>query len=279
MREYRLLSTTHGLVASGAGRWASCWPCRSTASARPDLTTGAIRGIARVVDGDTIDIGDTRIRLEGIDAPEAGQTCKRKWFGSWPCGAVATAALARMVENRSGELRAARPRQVRAHAGRLLRRRPGHQCADGAPGPRLGVRQVLAELREGGGAGARGEPRHLAGRVEAPWDYRAKRWAAAEQQAPEGCAIKGNVTKNGRIYHMPWSPWYAQIKMEADKGKRWFCTEAEALAAGWRPGAGALGFRAEPFIALRAVGLAQRGRAMRGRRKSPARDWAILKAP
>ena len=62
-----------------------------------------------------------------------------------------------------------------------------------------------------------------------------KRWAAAEQQAPEGCAIKGNVTKHGSIYHMPWSPWYAQIKIEPDKGKRWFCTEAEALAAGWRP--------------------------------------------
>ena len=71
--------------------------------------------------------------------------------------------------------------------------------------------------------------------MQAPWDYRAKRWAAAEQKAPEGCAIKGNITKNGRIYHMPWSPWYAQIKIDADKGKRWFCTEAEALAAGWRP--------------------------------------------
>ena len=34
---------------------------------------------------------------------------------------------------------------------------------------------------------------------------------------------------------MPWSPWYAQIKIEPDKGKRWFCSEAEALAAGWRP--------------------------------------------
>jgi hypothetical protein len=34
---------------------------------------------------------------------------------------------------------------------------------------------------------------------------------------------------------MPWSPWYGRIRMDADKGKRWFCTEAEALAAGWRP--------------------------------------------
>ena len=56
-----------------------------------------------------------------------------------------------------------------------------------------------------------------------------------EQAAPNGCAIKGNVTAHGRIYHMPWSPWYEQVKIEARKGKRWFCSEAEALAAGWRP--------------------------------------------
>jgi hypothetical protein len=67
------------------------------------------------------------------------------------------------------------------------------------------------------------------------WEYRAHRWTASEPQAPQGCAIKGNVTRNGRIYHMPWSPWYGRIRMDADKGKRWFCTEAEALAAGWRP--------------------------------------------
>jgi hypothetical protein len=43
------------------------------------------------------------------------------------------------------------------------------------------------------------------------------------------------VTANGKIYHMPWSPWYAQIKIDPAKGRRWFCTEAEATAAGWRP--------------------------------------------
>ena len=71
--------------------------------------------------------------------------------------------------------------------------------------------------------------------TEAPWDFRAKKWAGAEQKSPDGCAIKGNVTKNGRIYHMPWSPWYGRIHIDAEKGKRWFCSEAEAIAAGWRP--------------------------------------------
>ena len=67
------------------------------------------------------------------------------------------------------------------------------------------------------------------------WDYRAGSWRVAEQKAPAGCAIKGNVTANGRIYHMPWSPWYDKIRMDLDKGKRWFCSEEEAIAAGWRP--------------------------------------------
>ena len=56
------------------------------------------------------------------------------------------------------------------------------------------------------------------GEATPPWDYREQRWARAEPQAPQGCAIKGNVTAHGKIYHMPWSPWYAQIKMDLDKG-------------------------------------------------------------
>ena len=51
----------------------------------------------------------------------------------------------------------------------------------------------------------------------------------------DGCAIKGNVTRNGRIYHMPWSPWYGQVTIDETQGKRWFCSETEAMAAGWRP--------------------------------------------
>src|SRR5262249_61381782 len=46
-----------------------------------------IEGSATVTDGDTIRVGDTRIRLHGIDAPETSQTCNAAGGGAWACGA------------------------------------------------------------------------------------------------------------------------------------------------------------------------------------------------
>jgi hypothetical protein len=40
--------------------------------------------------------------------------------------------------------------------------------------------------------------------------------------------------KGERIYHLPGQLDYAQIDMTKGLGERWFCTEAEADAAGWR---------------------------------------------
>lgn len=45
-----------------------------------------ISGRADVVDGDTLRIGDVRIRLTGLDAPELGQTCTDVLGASWSCG-------------------------------------------------------------------------------------------------------------------------------------------------------------------------------------------------
>ena len=71
---------------------------------------------------------------------------------------------------------------------------------------------------------------------EPPWEYRAHRWEVAAQEAPEGCPIKGNISRAGdRIYHTPWgSQWYDRTKISFDQGERWFCSEREALDAGWR---------------------------------------------
>lgn len=55
-----------------------------------------ITGRAYVIDGDTLDIGGTRIRLFGIDAVEKSQYCNRT-YGRWPCGQQAAAALAQRI--------------------------------------------------------------------------------------------------------------------------------------------------------------------------------------
>ena len=52
-----------------------------------------IVGKAWVIDGDTIVISDTHIRLEGIDAPESDQTCTDPIGKTWPCGKTAANQL------------------------------------------------------------------------------------------------------------------------------------------------------------------------------------------
>jgi hypothetical protein len=55
------------------------------------------------------------------------------------------------------------------------------------------------------------------------------------QPPSPGCVIKGNLNRKGeRIYFRPGDLNYAQVNM-AKPGTQWFCTEAEAKAAGWRP--------------------------------------------
>ena len=55
----------------------------------------AITGPASVIDGDTIAVAGTRIRLWGIDAPEYNQTC-----GVYRAGELASAELRRIIGNR-----------------------------------------------------------------------------------------------------------------------------------------------------------------------------------
>ena len=60
----------------------------------------------RVRDAGTLEAGllptDTvLITLEGIDAREADETCKKKDGASWPCGAKARAALTRFIRTRA----------------------------------------------------------------------------------------------------------------------------------------------------------------------------------
>ena len=56
-------------------------------------------GNATVIDGDTLDVAGARVRLFGIDAPEAGQTCRRAGR-NWACGADAEKALVSVIAGR-----------------------------------------------------------------------------------------------------------------------------------------------------------------------------------
>ena len=77
-----------------------------------------------------------------------------------------------------------------------------------------------------------------------PWDWRrGDRLEAATRDAPRAsagdrrdCNIKGNISHNSgkRLYHIPGDRDYERTRISTSRGERYFCTEAEARAAGWR---------------------------------------------
>jgi endonuclease YncB( thermonuclease family) len=59
-----------------------------------------LAGTASVIDGDTIEVHGTRIRLHGIDAPESRQECRRPDGTTWRCGQQAALALSDHIGRR-----------------------------------------------------------------------------------------------------------------------------------------------------------------------------------
>lgn len=50
--------------------------------------------------------------------------------------------------------------------------------------------------------------------------------------------IKGNISsKKEKIYHVPGGALYDKVKIDLEDGERYFCSEQEAQAAGWRASA------------------------------------------
>jgi len=58
-----------------------------------------ITGSAYVIDGDTIDISDVRIRLNGIDTPETEQICRTNGL-TWHCGVEATKMMRHLTKGK-----------------------------------------------------------------------------------------------------------------------------------------------------------------------------------
>lgn len=59
-----------------------------------------ISGVPSVVDGDTLDIRGTRIRLHGIDAPESAQTCRDSSGAEYRCGQQTALRLSDFINRR-----------------------------------------------------------------------------------------------------------------------------------------------------------------------------------
>lgn len=78
----------------------------------------ALSGRAQAVDGDTLKIGETRVRLTGFDAVELEQNCTGKDGKEWGCGFAARAFVADAVKGATIDCR----REGRDRYGRVLAR-------------------------------------------------------------------------------------------------------------------------------------------------------------
>jgi len=59
-------------------------------------------------------------------------------------------------------------------------------------------------------------------------------WTACAPN-PGGCVIKGNISrKDKRWYHLPSFRHYQQTQVNFEHGDRWFCTEDDAVRAGFQ---------------------------------------------
>ena len=217
------------------------------------LEAQTLTGPATVIDGDTIDMTGTRIRLLGIDAPESAQGCTREGQ-PWACGEEATNSLREIVEGQRVRCMAqgvdvyGRTLATCEAAGidiaREAARRGMAIALDNAPEDYHAAVNIARQFRHGMWAGEFEQP--SAWRAANPRSddrnvrlARSERPAAAPVARPaaprrytnaQGCAIKGNHSRHGDfIYHLPGQKYYNQTRPEA-----LFCTEREAQAAGFR---------------------------------------------
>lgn len=192
-----------------------------------------VSGRARAVDGDTLEVAGQKVRLFGIDAPELDQLCDRGGK-PWACGDAARKALAGIV----GRQRlACEVRDIDRYGRNVATCLAGDDDVAA-----LMVRQGMAiAYRRYSGRYVNAEAAARADGIGLwtstyiqPEAYREQSRAADPQSAGD-CLIKGNIGRSGkRIYHLPGQADYAATRINEGAGERWFCTEAEARAAGFR---------------------------------------------
>ena len=217
---------------------------------------------AIVRDGSTLQLADVTYRLDGIDAPEFDQMCIDEHADAWACGVEARDQLANLIGSR----------QVRCDedlgCGTYKKRHIGICTVEGETVSlnQLLVRQGFAlnfepyargRFKEDE-AGAKDNRRGLwKGCFVAPQEFRRGQKDGAllgdscradkdreiravlfpdDPAMPPGCSIKGKfavrarVTGNVGVYHLQGCRSYPALT----KPDRWFCSEEDAQAAGFR---------------------------------------------
>lgn len=229
----RALAALGILAAVGAG---GTWAFNNILKAST-LATGS----ATVVTAEILRVGTNELKLAGIAAPEPAQSCG-EGARRWRCGEAAQRALEALVRGKSWSC---------STVGRDSAGRPLAQCFDNKTDLAATLVErghVWSDLLDTRGYRALEATARAAKtgvwRTSAapPWEWRDQLWETAKRQAPEGCPIKGEVSAGTRIYHMPWSPAYDRVRISrasaraqtVDRPRRWFCSEQEAIDAGFR---------------------------------------------
>ncbi|MBR0671477.1 thermonuclease family protein [Neoroseomonas soli] len=72
-------------------------PSNLFGSAPTDRRWEAEAGEVRIIDGETLGLGERVVRLAGVAAPTRGEACSGRSGDAFDCGGAATAALTRLV--------------------------------------------------------------------------------------------------------------------------------------------------------------------------------------
>ena len=224
-----------------------------------------LRGkVTHVADGDTATVklqsGAITVRFYGIDTPERNQ----------PYGKDAGSALRQLISGKEVELIPMEQDKYDRMVAVVLLGERNVNLEMVARGNAWAFRRYLGEFEDDPlycewEAKARDQRLGLwqlsTKERRAPWEWRhrdrdvrytnydgstaadcvaAMRSKAASVPVPPDkrsgdCLIKGNISSgNKRIYHVPGSPSWANTSIDESRGERWFCSEEEARAAGWR---------------------------------------------
>jgi endonuclease YncB( thermonuclease family) len=223
------------ILAGGAAWFASGGGLGNIAGVAnlPLIGGKALQGRAQAVGADTLRVGSTTLRLAGIDVPEPEQRCGRA--GGRGCRASAEVALSRLVSGRSVSCSISGSDSLGRSLGQCTAGdkdvaaelvRQGHVFAEEGMLSRYASQEREAKAAKAGiWSGAD---------VERPSAFRAKSWEEAKRRAPDGCPIKGQVAGGSRTYVLPWDSDYDRLRVQKTRGERWFCSEREAVSAGFK---------------------------------------------